>query len=834
MSKSKINSAEQSAPIQNQKKTFFQLALPNIISLAVMLLVLSLYFGDIVFKGKIVEQHDIIQATGMTKEIVDFRKEHHQEPLWTNSMFGGMPAFQISVNYAGNFLRYINKFLLTVIPYPVSLLFIVMAGFYLLSITMGVNTYLSLAGALAYGFASYFFGLIEAGHNSKLHALGFVAPVLASLVMSFNGKRVLGSLLLAIFLSLHLQANHVQITYYLLMMIVAFGAVEFIFSLREKRIIEYLKTLAFLSAAALIAVTSNAGLLWSTYSYGKYTMRGKSELTRSAVNEDKKSTGLEYDYATAWSYGTEELLTLLIPNASGGSSDTQGEKTKGPTYWGAQPFTSVPVYAGAVAVFLFVLGMFVVKGKIKWWLLIVTVLSLGLSLGHNFRSLTDFFFYHVPAYNKFRAVAMILVIAELTIPLLGILALREIVKGAWDKKELLKKLYWSVALTAGLCALLWLMGSGIFDFSYYRDDELKQTLIKQYKASSEQADSFLTTLREDRLELFKADALRSLFFILLAAAGIWAYIRGMLKLNWLAPLLALIILIDMWGVDRRYLHKEKFVRKNEYEQIFYPREADSFILQDKDYYRVFALDRNPFNDAVTSYFHKSVGGYHGAKLKRYQELIDAHLSQLHFSVINMLNTRYLIFSDPTPVPGLQMVFAGKQDKEYVYKNLSAYGPCWFVREVKVKEIPDDVLESLDKEDLLQTALIEKKDGEFLKDYSKDSLDVNEKISLTVYQPNHLKYSSESDKNRFAIFSEIYYSDGWTATIDGRESHIFHVNYVLRGLIVPAGKHTIEFIFEPKSFRTGELVAKISSSLVILLCIGFIYFSWRNKSVSSVN
>ncbi len=836
------------------KNITFKDVVPYLVAIVLFVVITMIYFNPLL-QGKKLKQDDIINHKGMSKEITDFREKTGEEALWTNSMFGGMPAYQISVKYKSNLFRYIDKIFLLGLPRPAGYVFLYFVGFFILLLTLRVNPWLSIAGAIAFAFSSYFFIILDAGHNSKAHAIGYMAPVLAGIILTYRGKYILGGILTALFLALEIQAGHPQITYYLLIIVVILGLVELGYSVYDKQLKKFLIATGILVLVAVFAVLTHFTNLWATYEYGKDTIRGKSELT---LNQENQTSGLDKDYATDWSYGIAETFTLMIPNTKGGATDALANNEKAldkvdrnykqiiagqNQYWGDQPFTSGPVYVGAVIVFLFVLGLFIVKGRLKWILLAATVLSIMLSWGKNFMPLTDFFLDYIPGYNKFRAVSMTLVIAELTIPILAILALNKVIKNPSIINEKRNYLYISFGITGGL-ALLFYLFPGFFNFfSTGEIEEMKSQIVRyfmQQGATEAQIQGFLTrdfpaivdNLETARISIFRADAIRSFLYILIAGIVLWLY--GMKKVNWpiLIAIFAVIILADMTTVAYRYLNKDDFVRKSTMRQPFEKSAADKHISQDKDRnFRVLNLAVNTFNDASTSYFHKSIGGYHGAKLRRYQELIEygispeitrlkkldnKNTSMQQFNallrnspVLNMLNTKYIILRT-------QLIF-----------NQFALGHAWFVDDFEIVEDADAEIKAIRNFDPEKTAIIDKRFEDKLADYtaSKDSL---AGIELINYKPNHLRYTSNASKEQLVVFSEIYYDKGWKAFVDDKLTPHFRVNYVLRAMIVPQGKHTIEFKFEPQVYYTGETVSLISSIILLLFILGGAYLVIRKR------
>ncbi len=843
----------------------FKSIIPYLTALAVFVFLSIIYFSP-VFKGKEIKQADIINHLGMSKEISDFRKVNPDvEPLWTNSMFGGMPAYQISVLYPSNLVSKINTFLTLGLPYPVAFLFLNLLGFYILLLCLKIDPWLSLVGAVAFGFSSYFFIIIEAGHNAKAHAMAFMAPVLAGVILTFRGRYILGGSLTALFVALELYANHLQITYYLILLLLIYGLFELIKIVKEGQYIHLLKVSGVFILALVLAVASNTTSLFATYDYGKSTTRGKTELTINtdgSSNAGNVTSGLDKDYATQWSYGIGETMTFLVPNYKGGASGriSQGEskstlKKVDPQfrqnigqmdqYWGDQPFTSGPFYMGAGIMFLFIIGLFFVKGNLKWALLIGTIFSITLGWGKNYMVLTEFFLDHFPGYNKFRAVSMILVIAELTIPLLAILGVNKLLDRSIDFSELVKiplldkkipRKYFvliSFALTGGLVFLMYLLPDTFNTFFKVGEyDEIYSQIAPGNTA--ETAQSFLSNLEVARIQIFKSDAIRSFFIIAIIFLLIWFYIRSTINKSLLISALLLVTIVDLWNVNKRYLNDDNFVKKAEAQNPFELTAASDFILKDKDPdYRVLNISVSTFNDASTSYFHKSIGGYHGAKLKRYQELIDFHISSniqnvintlkanpsdssinttlANQGVLNMLNTRYLIYNaQAEPL-----------------KNSFAFGNAWFVKDYKLVKNADEEILALGKTDLLKTAIVDERFKDELAGF-RDSFDSTSKIELANYQANHLTYKSKSKIDNLAVFSEIYFSNGWNAYIDGKLMPHFRANYVLRAMKIPAGEHKIEFKFEPKLYSWGEKISLISSLILIFSLLFALAIEVKNK------
>ena len=822
-------------------KSLLKKLTPYLVAIVVFLAITFVYFSPLL-EGKKLKQHDIAMWKGMSKEIADFRESTGEEALWTNSMFGGMPAWQISVQYKGNLMRYVDQVITLGLPYPANYVFLYFLGFFILLLVLRVNPWVSLVGAIAFALSSYFFIILGAGHTSKAHAIGYMAPVLAGIILAFRGKYWQGALLTAIALALEIKAGHLQITYYLLILVLIYGIFKLVEAIQQKQLPSFFKASGFLLIAALLAVLTHSTNLWATYDYGKDTMRGAPELTD---NQSNKSSGLDKDYITAWSYGTGETWSLMIPNAKGGASAQIGKHkeldkadrnfrqaiSQQSAYWGDQPGTSGPVYVGVIVLFLFFLGLFVVNTNLRWALLAATILSIMLAWGKNFMPLTDLFIDYFPGYNKFRAVSMILVIAELTIPLLAFLALDRIIKNPDLIRKNMKVFYIAFGLTAGSILLFYIAPAMFLSFlSDYEETQFGSMMQGQDGA---QVALFMSSLENVRIAIFKADALRSFFFVVVAGILILAFSYGKIKKGWVLAGIAILVIADMAMVNQRYLTNDNFIRARQADIPFSPMPADRQIIQDKDPdFRVLDLTKSTFNDASCSYFHKSIGGYHGAKLGRYQDLIEHYIQPeittitktfsgegmtfekildmfKELQILGMLNTRYIIYS-----PDAQPLF-----------NTSAFGNAWMVNDFKLVKNPDEEIDALGKSDLTQMAIVDERFSDQLKG-KKFKSDRTATISLESYAPNHLVYQFNSHAGQLVVFSEIYYNKGWKAFIDGEEVPYFRANYILRAMVVPGGEHSIEFKFEPRVWVIGEMISFIASLLLILLLLGWI--AWEIK------
>ena len=800
------------------KNTILKKSIPYIVAFLVFLS-LSMFYLSPLFSGKVLEQNDIRVHKATSNELADFRKTTGEEALWTNSMFGGMPGYQISVVYNGNLFKTFDRVFRLNLPRPADYVFLYFLGFFILLLVLGVNPWLSIVGAIAYALSSYFLIILGAGHNSKAHAIAYMAPVLAGILLTFKGRYLLGAAITGFFLALEIRAGHPQITYYLLLVVLVYGIVELVYTIREKKWAHFAKSVSLLAFVAILAVGTHFAMLWTTMEYGKESIRGKSDLTTEAGN---RTSGLDLDYATQWSYGITETLTLMIPDVMGGGShrtagvdsevynalinnnvsSSQAKQLAAglPLYFGDQPFTSGPVYVGAIISFLFILGLFVVKGRYKWWLLFATILSIMLAWGHNLMWFTELFMHYVPGYNKFRAVSMTLVMAELTIPLLGLLALKTFFDKKTDKKELLKNLKKAGAIAGGICLLIVVFPGLFFNFSSASDAQMISYGYPEW---------LIDALHRDRRAVAQKDALRSLVFIVLSFGLLWALAIEKIKAGYAIIAFGLLMIFDLWIVDKRYLNEDNFVSKKSMEIAYPTTNADRQIMSDKDpNFRVLNLTVDPFNDASTSYHHKSIGGYHGAKLRRYQELIEHHISKNNFAVLNMLNTKYFIQKEkdgaPTAIP-----------------NPSALGHVWLVDDTTLVNNADSEIAALTGFNPSKTAIIDKCFSANLSEFSPASKGES-KIELTNYLPNHLTYNYNSDSERLAVFSEIYYSHGWNAYIDGVLEPHFRANFVLRAMMLPKGEHIIEFKFEPKAYRIGETVSLISSILLLLFITFVVY------------
>lgn len=822
---------------------------------AILLFVIIAYaYAPQVLQGKIVNQSDISGWTGMSHEIVTHNENNPDDrTLWTNSMFGGMPATVISVVYKGDLTQYLYD-ILFIGERPASYLLISMIGGFLLCLAFGANIWLAILGAIAITFCSYNMQIIQVGHNSKMVAIAFMPWVLAAVVYAYRKSMLWGALFFAFALSFQIKANHPQITYYLAMIVAGFVIWQLCAAIKEKLLPRFIKVSALLLVAGALGIATNINHLWPTYEYSHYSMRGGSEL--AAKEGEEKSGGLDLEYATAWSYGIEETMNLLIPNFNGGASvgelgqDSETYKTLQqngyaadqvvkalPLYWGPQSFTAGPMYMGAITIFLAILGLFTVRGGAKWWIAAVSLIALMLSWGYHFMPATKLFFSIAPLYNKFRTVSMILVVLQILLPVLAVISLKNIFcdngsRSEAGRKKIKRAIIWSMGITCGISFLFLLIPSLAGNFVSASDSQLPQMIAG--------------SLVEDRISLLRNDALRSILFIAVATLVIWLGHTGRLKGSQAIMIVTFLILVDLWSVDRRYLNGSHFVTRREFNTTFVQRPVDKTILQDKaPDYRVLDLTTDPFNDATPSYYHKTVGGYSPAKLQRYQDIIENCLYQeiemlsrrlesvqtmeqaqmamdSYYPVLSMLNTKYIIINGSLPP----------------LVNRHALGNAWFADTLVTAQGARMEMELLKGADPAREAVIEQRfmTQEFLgsclahNDIRPDS---SSTISLVSYAPNRLVYEYSSNRDALAIFSEIYYPEGWKAVLkesDGKESElpIFRADYILRGLCLPAGSGEITFTFNPDSFVKGERCSMASSALLYAALLALLGTTFYNK------
>ena len=804
----------------------FQKFYPHALVLLGFVLISLIYFYP-VLQGKQIFQSDIAQYTGMAKEQNDFRKSEKIEPYWTNSAFGGMPTYQLGAKYPHDYVGMIDD-ALRFLPRPADYLFLYFLGFYGLLLVLKTDPLKAFFGALAFGFSTYLIIILGVGHNAKAHAIAYMPLVIAGFVLVFQKKYIWGGLLTMFATALEINANHFQMTYYLLIFLLVLSGYFIYQAVKEKEYKALLTSFGVLAIAGIFALGANATNLLATAEYANFSTRGKSELS---INVDgTKSVGnsaLSRDYITEYSYGIAESFNLIAPRLFGGSNNEalgtdskmyEFMKQQGvpeaqaidfvsgmPTYWGDQPIVAAPAYIGIVVFFLGILALFADKRKIKYVFLSGAIVALVLSWGKNFPALTDFFIDNVPMYNKFRAVSSIQVILELCFPVLAIMGLQSFFD--LEKEARFKALWQSAAVGFGIIAVLFLM-KGSFSFSGENDAYYKENYGPE----------FVDALISDRMTLYSADLLRSGFFILIAAGVLWLFVKGKFAQNTAIILVGLLMVFDLFFVDKKYVSEKDFVSRSEVEVPFQETPADVQILQDTTHYRVFEVQGN-MSSARASYFHKSIGGYSAVKPRRMQQLFDYQIAKNNIEILNMLNVKYIIQTDSTGAA-------------FPVQNPNANGNAWFVKNVILVNKPDDVMKTLDKLDTKNVAVFNVHDygSKFKNARLKEKWDNSGTIKLDVYKPNYLKYTSENKGKGLAVFSEIYYEKGWNAYVDGKLTEHFPVDYVLRAIRIPAGKHTIEFKFEPQVIQTGSTITLISSVGMLLLLIVGVYFEKRKKTL----
>lgn len=804
----------------------FKKFLPHLLVL-IGFVVISLAYFNPVLKGKQIKQSDIMHYIGMAQQQKDFKAQTGQETYWTNSAFGGMPTYQLGAKYPHNYIKKLDL-TLRFLPRPADYLFIYLLGFYVFLIVLKVEYKLAALGALAFGFSTYLIIILGVGHNSKAHAIAYMPLVLSGIVLTFRKKYIFGFLLTTVALALEICANHFQMTYYLMLLVIVLGIAYLIDAYKKQVLPHFFKAVGILVLAVGLSVALNATNVMATQEYVKESTRGKSELTINPDGSPREVTsGLSRAYITEYSYGLLETFNLYIPRFLGGGSgedvgkDSQSYKfytgigaspiealnevKHTPTYWGNQTIVEAPAYVGAVVLFLFVFALFLVKGRLKWWLVGGSLLSLILSYGDSepFAFITNFFIDYVPLYNKFRAVSSIQVILELCIPVLAIFGLSRLFNQYEKDEDKLKALKFS-ALIAGGLALLFLVFKGAFDFVGVNDGYYRQ-------AYGQYGEAFVDALREDRKSFFTQDTLRTLILVALSAGTIFMFLKKKLSETLVVVVFAALILFDLVGVDRRYVNNDNFVSAIKVNKPYQANAADLEILKDKGHFRVLDLSSEGSRaPARAAYFHNSLNGYHAAKLKRFDELYDFHIVKNNMNVLNMLNTKYII--------------AEEEGQVFPYTNEDANGNAWFVSSLEKLNSANEEIQKLDS---LNTSIKAITTSEVLSS-KQFSVDSTATISLLEHKPNYLKYRSTNSKDGFAVFSEMYYGKGWQAYLDGNQVPHQRVNYVLRGLELPLGEHTIEFKFEPQVVKTGSTIALASSILFGLLLLGGLYMEFKNK------
>lgn len=783
--------------------------LPFAIAIIVFAIASVLYFNP-VLSGKQIKQSDITQFIGMSKDVKEYRAEKGEEPYWLDNAFSGMPAYQVSAYYPNDFVRYVDK-VIRFLPRPADYLFLYFLSFFLLLTALKVDWKLAVLGSLSFGFSTYLIIIFGAGHNAKAHAIGYMPMVIAGVIYIFRKRYLFGFILTALAMALEVYSNHPQMTYYLGFCLLILVIVEGVEAFKSRTLPVFFKQSAILVAAMLIGIGANSTRLLAMKEYADYSTRGKSELTINPDGTSKeKSTGLDKEYITEYSYGIAETFNLMIPRFMGGGTVEELEEDSNfyqvleqnagrsvakeyssqvLTYWGKQPIVEAPAYIGVIVFFLFFLGIFLVKGRLKYWLVAATIFSIVLSWGKNFSIITDFFIDYIPLYNKFRAVSSIQVIAELCVPLLGILALKEFFSSensSEEKENAVKKAFYIVG---GISLLFLLFGSSLFAFEGLRD------------AQYQQLPELIDALVADRKSMLFNDSLRSLLLVLVVAGMLWFYLKGKLKQVPMLIVLGGLIIFDLVSIDANYVNKEDFTSARRVQKPFTATKADTEILKDKGHYRVVNFSVSPMQDGRTSYFHNSIGGYHAAKMKRYQELFDYQIAKNNMEVLNMLNTKYFIISD-----------------EQFQENPEANGNAWFVNSLKKVSSANEEIIALDSLNTKSEAVINSNEFNLKADvFQKDSIAT---INLVKKDLTELIYEASTTSEQFAVFSEIYYKDGWNAYIDGESVPYYRVNYVLRGIEVPAGKHKITFKHEPSVIKTGSSLSLICYALLLIIPIGW--------------
>jgi hypothetical protein len=793
--------------------------LPHIVAFFVILVINIFYFFP-ALSGKTLYQGDLVNHKGMSQEVYDYYKKTGDVALWTNSMFSGMPAYQISAPQKHNLLDYIYKTLKLGFSGPQGYFIMGMIGFYFLFLVLGFNPWLGLLGAFAYSFLTNNIFLLEAGHMTKISTIMLAPYVLAGVILILRKKYLLGGLIFSISMGLQLLSNHVQMTYYLGFVLAVFVIIEYIRFIMKKDFKAIGITALIFIIGIILAVGSSASKLWTTYEYSKETMRGEPILKADGKAKSSSETkGLEWDYAMNWSNGTLDLISTFIPGVAGGGNNEKVSKDsefakkyrqlagsvpsdlRAPLYWGALPSTSGPPYMGALILFLFVFGMFIIKSKYKWWALISVLLLFLLSLGKNLEFFNRLFYDYFPLYNKFRTPNSIMSMAGIPIVFFALYTLKHLLVDYFDQKNFLRYLYITLGITGGISLFFLLFGSSFFDFNSAGDQQYKQY-------------GLVEPLIATRKSLMSGDAFRTLFIVLLGAGLVWTFIKKKITGNILMISFAVIIFFDLTTVDLRYVNHKSFVTQKNIENAFSQREVDKQILADPDpYYRVFDLSVDPFNSAMPAYWHKNIGGYHAAKLQRYQDIIDKYISKGDRKVLDMLNTRYIIQK--------------KENTETVSKNPDAMGNAWLVDSIKMVPDANEEIEAIGKTNLKTTAIINQEFNDYMKNFDPDPTG---KIMLTSYSPDKLEYKYKVDGAGFLVFSDIWYGEknGWKAYIDDKPADFIRANYILRGMKVPAGEHKVVFEFKPRSYIMGEKISLFSSLLILLLGAGYLFYIFYYK------
>ncbi|WP_109301143.1 YfhO family protein [Aquimarina sp. AU474] len=793
--------------------------LPHILVIFGFIIVSLIYFNP-VLNGKMLYQNDIKLYEGMTKQQKDHRAQKGQETYWNNSAYGGMPTYQLGAKFPHDYMDKLDR-LIRFLPRPADYLFLYLISFYILMLVMRIPWRIAIVGALAFGFSTYLIIIIGVGHNSKAHAIAYFPLVISGILLVFQRKYIWGFLLTAVAMGLEIQANHYQMTYYLGLLTLVMGVAYGIDAIKKKQTLHFFKSVGILVVAVVLGLATNATTLLSTSEYVDTSIRGKNLLAETTASSSEKN-GLDYEYITEYSYGKLESLNLFVPKLMGlgrasdlgkdsafyqkllelGQPREQANYYANVTglYWGDQPFVEAPPYLGITVVFLALLGLLLINGRLRWWLLGGIILSLLLSWGKNLEFLTQFFIDYVPFYNKFRAVSSIQVILELLMPIAAVFGLHRFFNDKIPFIEKQKKFFIALGVFGGLCLIFWLFGSSLFSF---KSPSEVQLAIEQ--------PAIFDAIKEDRITIMKSDSLRSLIYIILVGGVLWFTLKKKLSENIALIVVGLLILVDLVSIDRRSVNEEGFISKREYKNYFQPTAVDKEILKDKSYFRVLDQARG-FNNSHTNYFFNSINGYTAVRPRKMEDLYYNHIAKGNLQVINMLNVKYVIQQNE------------KRELD-VQQNPSANGPAWFVEELKFVDGYKDEFESLNTIDTKKTAVIRKEYQDQLKGFKpvKDSIST---ISISKTSPDHLAYNVYAANPGFVVFSEVYYKEGWKVFIDGKSDNIYPVDYTLRGIKIPAGRHEVEFKFEPQVVKTGGAITLTSSIILIVLLLGGLMYQYK--------
>ncbi len=807
---------------QDDTKMDWKKYLPHIACIVILLIISAGLFPD-AFSGKVVQQPDMLSFRGIGSDAAEFKKETGEVAVWTNSTFSGMPTYIWGgAPYTGNKLRPLQKWgVMLGMPAPPARFFAAFLAFFLLTMVLRVNPWIGLIGSIAFGLSTYNFLISEAGHGSKFLAILYFPLIAAGVILVYRARYLLGSVIFGLGLGLDIMGGHIQMTYYFAICMGIFVIAKLIDAVKKKELASFGKASLYLLIPLLLAVGSNASRLWTSYEYMKETIRGPQLLTNE---EGDSKSGLNKDYVFGWSHGIGESVSFIVPGAFGGGSSQPMDKDfatykdlrkKGvgsaglktaPLYWGDMPFTSGPIYFGAIAWLLFVFGLLMVKGHLKWWLAITTVLIVMLSWGKNLMWFNELFYNYFPMYDKFRSVNSILAVLQFTVPFLGVLALSELLSGKLDKKEVIQKLYIALGITGGFILIFGLLGGMFFDFKGMSDARLESSGYN------------LSAMLADRKMMMRGDSIRSLIFILMSGGMIWLYLNQKIKnAAILFGALAFLMLIDLGGVGKRYLNSDNFVKSKKYNNNFAPRPVDNQILQDEDpNYRVFDMSISTFNSNRSSNHHKTIGGYHAAKLRRYQDLIEKQIGTGNQKVLDMLNTKYIITRD-----------------QQAQRNPGTLGNAWFIKNVKIVGSDDEEMNALTNFEPRETAIVHSEFNDYLGGFSRGTAEGN--IQMNSIKPNNITYTTNSSAEQLAVFSEVIYKPnqkgGWQSFIDGKPVDHIRANYILRAMKIPAGEHTIEFRFMPPSYYTGEWISLISSLVLIFGAIGYAGWKWKETKTA---